>query len=107
MKRCLSPHKKYILTTLIAPIFIVALLIFLHQFKALAFLSSLFFFIAFIGLLSLFIYSISISCPKCKQKIACNKDGCCFAPFDMSALDGIVWHHCKQCSYDLNRCEEI
>jgi len=106
MKRCLTPHKKYILTTLIAPIFVVALLVLVSQFESLEFLSSLFFFITFVSLISLIIYSTSISCPKCDQKIACNKDGYCFAHFDLSALNGIVWHHCKRCDYDLSQCEE-
>ena len=106
MKKCLSPYKKYILTTLVAPLFIIAILIIVHQFKALTFLSSLFFLITFISIISLIIYSTYITCPKCKQALACNKEGYCFAPFDVSALNAVIWHHCKKCEYDLRRCEE-
>ena len=106
MKSCLSPYRKYFLTTIIAPLLLVATLVLLHQFEILKPYSSLLFFIAFIAGVTLVIYSSFISCPKCNQAIACNKDGHCFLPFDLSAINGLVWKHCKKCEYDLSRCDK-
>jgi len=106
MKTCLSPHKKYILSTTLAPLSIVVTLILLHQIEILKPYSSFLFFIAFVAAASFILYSTSIDCPKCQQKIGCNKDGHCFLQFDLSALDGLIWKHCKKCEYDLSLCEE-
>jgi len=94
MKICLSPYRKYLLSTVIATPFLFLIVFIIHPF------------VAFVIGIGLVLYSTSIRCPKCKQAIACNKDGHCFLPFDMSALNGVVWHHCKQCEYDLSRCEK-
>ena len=106
MKTCISPHNKYILSTTLAPLSIVLTLILLHQFEALKPYSSFLFFIAFIAGVSLILYSTSIACPKCQQKIGCDKDGHCFLFFTFNILKGLVWKHCKKCEYDLSLCEE-
>jgi len=106
MKTCISPHKKYVLSTTLAPLSLVIILILLHQIEALKPYSSSLFFLAFVAGISLILYSTSIACPKCQQKLGCNKEGHCFQHFDLSAIDGFVWKYCKKCEYDLSLCDE-
>jgi len=104
-KSCFSPHKKYVISALLFPIFAISLFLYMGQFDNIKHLFPFIIFsVLFIAPILMILPNLT-ACPKCEQKIGCGLENC-LDWFGLNKLSGIFNKHCKKCGHDLSRCDK-
>jgi hypothetical protein len=103
--KCFSPYKKYVISALIGPIFILGLFLFIGQFDNVKFLVPFILFSILIIAPILIVLPNLPACPKCEQKLGCGKENC-IDWFGFERLDALFRTKCKKCEFDLTKCLE-
>jgi len=104
-QNCFTPYRKYVISALSFPILGLITFVIMGQFDNIKFLFPVLIFFTLLVFPILILLPNFIACPKCEQKIGCNKKNC-IDWFGLDRLSGIFNSHCKNCGYDLNQCEE-
>jgi hypothetical protein len=105
MKKCFSPYRKYVVSALAFPLFIIGLFSYMSLFDNITFRVPIMLFSMFLILPVLMVLPNLVKCPKCEQKIACKKEDC-LDLFGFTSLKALFSTKCKKCGHDLGLCED-